>query len=347
MILPVLLICSHSKINKYYLRVRVNIVTIAGMKKHPCELSVVVPVYNDAENIMPFYERTVAVLEKMGRTFEIVFVNDGSTDESLQLMSELNKKYSVVKYISFSRNFGKEIALTAGLDYCTGQAAIPIDVDLQDPPEVIPRLVEKWMEGYEVVYARRSRRHGESILKRFTAGAFYLIINLFSKIKIPRNTGDFRLMNRRAVDALKKLREHHRFMKGLFSWIGFNQTGIEYERDPRFKGKTKWNYWKLINFAIEGITGFSYVPLKFASFLGMIIAFGSFIYGLIMIISTLLFGNEQPGYASTVVIILFLGGIQLMTIGTIGEYIGRIYDETKRRTLYIVSESRGFNGDGA
>lgn len=306
-------------------------------------ISIVVPVYNEAENIFAFYKRIVNVLENLGETFEIVFINDGSKDNSLDLLLTLHKEDSRIKVIDLTRNFGKEIALSAGLDYTWGKAVIPIDADLQDPPEVIAELMAKWREGFDVVFATRAEREGESWLKKTTSRLFYRIIRMLTKIDIPEDTGDFRLMDRRVVDSLKQLRENHRFMKGLFSWVGFRQAGITYNREPRYAGKTKWNYWKLWNFALEGITSFSYAPLQFATYFGLAVALFSFLYGTYLIILTLLYGNPVPGYPSLMVVVLFLGGVQLLTIGVIGEYIGRIYNESKRRPLYLIRESFGFD----
>ena len=305
-------------------------------------LSIVVPIFNESDNIYAFYEKITKVLNELSEPYEIVFINDGSKDNSLDLLVELHEKDKKVKVINLSRNFGKEIAMTAGMDYSSGEAVIPIDADLQDPPEVIVSLFHKWREGYDVVYATRSSREGETWLKKWTSKMFYKIMGSLTKIEVPRDTGDFRLMDRKVVEALKELREHHRFMKGLFSWVGYKQIGVSYNRDPRYGGKTKWNLGKLFNFAIEGITSFSYIPLKFASLMGVIVSFLSFVYGIFIVIKTLIFGNPVGGYPSLIVIILFLGGIQLLTIGIIGEYIGRIYDETKKRTLYFVRDTIGF-----
>ncbi|HBQ28026.1 MAG TPA: glycosyltransferase [Desulfotomaculum sp.] len=304
--------------------------------------SVVVPMYNEVENIDQFYTRIIKVLEGLGKTFEIICVNDGSKDDTLFRLLALHKKDPRVKIIDLSRNFGKEIAMSAGIDFASGEAVIPIDADLQDPPEFIPKLVAKWQEGYDVVYATRTEREGESRLKKWTAHTFYRIIGRLTRFDIPKDTGDFRLMDRKAVDALCQLREHHRFMKGLFSWVGFRQASLPYRREPRFAGKTKWNYWKLWNFALEGITSFSYTPLQLATYFGLLVSVFAFIFGLFMLFRTLLYGNPVPGYPSLIVVILFLGGIQLLTIGIIGEYIGRIYNESKRRPLYFVQEAIGF-----
>jgi glycosyltransferase involved in cell wall biosynthesis len=276
-------------------------------------------------------------------TYEIICVNDGSKDNSLQFLIKHYHQNPSIKIVNLSRNFGKEIAMSAGIDYAIGDAVIPIDADLQDPPELIKDLVSKWEEGYDVVYAVRRSRQGESWLKRFTANNFYRVIDWMSPINIPRNTGDFRLLDQKVVKALKLLPERRRFMKGLFSWVGFNQTAIEYDRQPRYQGNTKWNYWKLWNFALEGITSFTSLPLKVWSYIGLTISMLSFFYASFLIIRTLIFGIELPGYASLMVVILFLGGVQLITLGIIGEYLGRVYDEVKGRPLYLVKESYGFN----
>lgn len=306
-------------------------------------ISLVVPVYNEYENINEFYRRCVEVLELLREPFEIVFVNDGSKDDTIELLLALCNKDRRIKVINLSRNFGKEIAMTAGIEHSSGDVVIPIDADLQDPPELIPELMAKWREGYDVVYATRIKREGETWFKQWTANMFYKIIGSVTRFNIPKNTGDFRIMDRKVVEALKQLREQHRFMKGLFSWVGFRQTSLPYYREPRFAGKSKWNYWKLWNFAIEGITSFSYAPLQFATYIGFSVALCAFIYGIYLIILTLLHSNPVPGYPSLMVVMLFLGGVQLFTMGIIGEYIGRIYNESKRRPLYFVQDSFGFN----
>lgn len=315
-------------------------------KSYVITLSIVVPVFNEWDNLETFYDRIAKVLEELGETFEIVFVNDGSNDDTLDVLLSLHARDDRLKIVDLTRNFGKEIALTAGIDFAAGKAVIPIDVDLQDPPEVIPKLVAKWREGYDVVYATRVSRDGESRLKKWTAHWFYRVIGRLTKFELPRDTGDFRLMDRQVVDALKQLREHHRFMKGLFSWVGFRQASVPYHREPRFAGKGKWNYWKLWNFALEGITSFSYAPLQFATYLGLLVSLSAFLYGSYLVIVTLLYGNPVPGYPSLMVAILFLGGVQLLTIGIIGEYVGRIYNETKRRPLYLVRRSFGLSFAG-
>ncbi|MEA5538101.1 glycosyltransferase family 2 protein [Limnoraphis robusta Tam1] len=310
---------------------------------HSVVLSVVVPCYNEEPNLDSLFERLVTVLEPLDLTYEIVCVNDGSRDQTLKGLVEHHHRNPNIKVVNFSRNFGKEIALTAGIEYATGQAIVPIDADLQDPPELIGELLKKWREGYDVVYCKRRSRQGESWLKKITANAFYRVIEKMTSVAIPRDTGDFRLMDRRVVDALKQLPETHRFMKGLFAWVGFQQTFIEYDRPPRFQGTTKWNYWKLWNLAIEGITSFSSMPLRVWSYLGLFISLLAFVYGSFLIIRTLILGIDVPGYASLMVAILFLGGIQLLTLGIIGEYLSRVHDEVKRRPLYLVRDCYGFD----
>ena len=308
------------------------------------ELSIVVPLYNEESNIHYLFERLLVVLKGMKTTYEIVCVNDGSKDNTLMCLIDQHKSNPAIKVVNLARNFGKEVALTAGLDYATGAAIIPIDADLQDPPELIEKLVAKWREGYDVVYATRRSRQGESWLKRFSATAFYRTIGRMSRVSIPPNTGDFRLLDRRVVEALKQMPERTRFMKGLFAWVGFKQTSVLFDREPRFQGKTTWNYWKLWNFAIDGITSFSFLPLKVWGYVGLIISFLSLLYAAFLVIRTLISGNDVPGYASLMVAVLFLGGIQLLTLGIIGEYLARVYEEVKSRPLYLVRESYGFEG---
>ncbi len=305
------------------------------MKK---KVSIVVPCYNEEDNIEEFYCRLSDTISKVKSDFdwELIFVDDGSRDNTLQKILDLYNKDKRIKIIEFSRNFGKEIALTAGLDYATGDVVIPIDADLQDPPEVILRLLEKCQEGFDIVNAKRATRTGDSLLKKFFAALFYKTINILSDIEIPSNVGDFRLISRDALEALKKLKERRRFMKGLFAWIGFKSTYITYNHEPRFKGKSHWNFMKLVNLALEGITSFSIKPLKIATYMGLLISSLSFIYVLYIIIKTLIYGNPVKGYPSLIVVILFLGGVQLISLGILGEYIGRIYEEVKQRPLYIV-----------
>jgi glycosyltransferase involved in cell wall biosynthesis len=298
--------------------------------------------YDEAGNVREFHARAVEVLERIGEPFEIVCVNDGSRDQTLAELVELHRSDPRVNVVNLSRNFGKEIALSAGLDHARGDAVVPIDADLQDPPELIEEMVAKWREGWDVIYAQRTSRGGDSWVKRATSYLFYRVMRRLTRIEIPPDTGDFRLMDRRVVQALAELREQHRFMKGLFAWVGFRQLALPYARDPRHSGTTKWNYLRLWNFALEGITSFSLVPLQIASYLGIIIALLSFSYGGYMVVRTLLQGNDVPGYPSLLTVILFLGGVQLVTMGALGEYVGRIYAETKRRPLYLVRETLGF-----
>ncbi len=309
----------------------------------PIELSVVLPCYNEAENLDYLFERLISVLEPLDITYELVCVNDGSRDQTLPLLVEFHKRYPVIKVVDLSRNFGKEIALTAGLDHARGRAVIPIDADLQDPPELIPEMLAKWREGADVVYAVRRTRQGESWIKQFTAESFYRVIDRLSQVHIPRNTGDFRLMDRRAVQAVRQVRERTRFMKGIFAWVGFRQVPIYYDRAPRYQGISKWNYWKLWNLAVEGITSFSSLPLRIWSYVGLALSGLSLLYACLLIVRTLVSGIDVPGYASLAVIALFLGGVQLISLGVIGEYLGRIFEEIKGRPLYLVQGRYGFS----
>ncbi|MCC7183031.1 MAG: glycosyltransferase family 2 protein [Rhodocyclaceae bacterium] len=300
-------------------------------------LSVVVPAYNEAEGLPELHRRLSAVLDGVDLDAEILYVNDGSRDATLAVMEDLRRQDGRVGIVDLSRNFGKEIAMTAGLDLAGGDAVVVIDADLQDPPELIPELIRHWRAGHDVVYAKREFREGETWIKRATAHLFYRLIRRVSRVAIPSDTGDFRLLSRRAVDALKQLREQHRFMKGLFSWIGYSQHAVPYRRDPRFAGQTKWNYWKLWNFAIEGITSFTVAPLKLASYLGVIVSVSAFLYIVYMVVSTLLRGNPVPGYPSLMSVVLFIGGVQLICLGVIGEYLGRTFNEVKARPLYLLN----------
>lgn len=306
----------------------------------PC-LSIVVPMHNESQNVQAFYDRVAGVLDGLGETWEIVCVNDGSRDDTLAQLTELHHRDPRVKVIDLSRNFGKEIALTAGLDHATGDAVIPIDADLQDPPELIPELLAKWREGYEVVNATRRSRQGETWVKKATANAFYRALEKMTSIRIPRNTGDFRLISRPAMDALRRLPERNRFMKGLFAWVGFRQATVYFDRHPRHAGVTTWNYWRLWNLALDGITSFSSLPLRVWSYLGAGIALCAFFYASFLILRTLFFGIDLPGYASIMVTILFIGGIQLIGLGVLGEYLGRIFEEVKQRPMYLIRESHG------
>jgi len=300
-------------------------------------LSVVVPAYNEQEVLPEFHRRLATALETIGLAWEVVYVNDGSRDTTLEVMLGLQAADPRAAVVNLSRNFGKEIALTAGLDHARAtEAVVVIDADLQDPPEIIPALVAAWREGFDVVYAQRNTREGETWLKKATAAGFYRVMQrLGGKVHLPPDTGDFRLMSRRAVDALVKLREQHRFMKGLFAWIGFPSKAVRYDRAPRAAGTTKWNYWKLWNFSLEGITSFTVAPLKVATYLGLLTAIGAVIYLAQLLVRTALYGNPVAGYPSLLAVVLFLGGVQMMMLGIIGEYLGRIFNETKGRPLYI------------
>lgn len=307
-------------------------------------VSIIVPVFNESENLYELHRRLTEVMSKASVGYEIVAVDDGSKDDTADILHDLMRKDPHVRAVILSRNFGKEVAMTAGMDHSHGTMVVPIDADLQDPPELIPAMIAKAREGFDVVYARRKQRKGEGIVKLATASLFYRFINLISNVKIPENTGDFRLMRRSVVNAVGLLRERKRFMKGLFAWVGYRQTEISYDRDARFAGTTKWNFWKLWNFAIEGITSFSSLPLRVWSYLGAGIAVLAFVYAIIAIIRVLRYGIDVPGYASLLVVTLFLGGLQLITLGIIGEYIGRMFEEIKARPLYLVREIYERNG---
>ena len=308
------------------------------------DLSLVVPCHNESANIEALHGRLAAVMDGVAGRWEIVYVDDGSRDDTLARLETLHAADGRVGVISLSRNFGKEIAMTAGLEHTSGDAVIVIDADLQDPPEVIPDLVCGWREGFDVVYAQRRQRQGETWLKKATASAFYRLMATIGGVAMPRDTGDFRLMSRRAVDSLLRLRERHRFMKGLFAWIGYKSKAVPYDRAPRRAGTTSFNYWKLWNFALEGITSFTVMPLKVASYFGLVVSLLAGIYAAQMLVRTMLFGNPVAGYPSLMAVILFLGGAQMLTLGVIGEYLGRIFNETKHRPLYLVERhlpSRG------
>jgi glycosyltransferase involved in cell wall biosynthesis len=304
-------------------------------------LSVVVPIYNDADNIDVFLERVEKVLNGLAQSYEIVCVDDGSGDGTLPRLLDHRRRNPAIKILSLSRNFGKDVALTAGLDHSRGQAVTVLDVDLQDPPEVIPELYAKWRDGFDVVYARRGSREGDSAAKRFTAHWFYRIHNAVADVSIPADTGDFRLMDRRVVEALRRLPERNRFMKVLFSWVGFRQTGVDYRRAPRVFGSSKWRYWRLWNFALDGITSSSTLPLRIWSYLGAAISLVAIGFAIWLVVRTFIHGIDVPGYASLMVAVLFMGGINLFTLGVIGEYLGRIYMESKGRPLYLVREAHG------
>lgn len=305
-------------------------------------LSVIVPIFNEEAVIPELYRRMKEVLDRIGESWEMVCINDGSRDRSVEMLRALHEKDARIKLVSFSRNFGHQIAITAGMDYAQGDAVVIIDADLQDPPELIETMMAKWREGYEVVYAVRADRRGESFFKLLTARAFYRLLRRITDVDIPLDTGDFRLMDRRVVLAMRQLREHHRFMRGLSSWLGFRQIGVPYERAERFAGETKYPLRKMLRLTTDAITSFSYLPLRLATYVGFSLA-GVSLIGILLTIVLRLSGNLAfQGQATTLVAVLFLGGIQLIFLGIIGEYLGRIYDESKDRPLYIVSLAYGF-----
>ena len=301
------------------------------------ELSLVIPVFNEAETVDPFLDRISQVFDSQASIqLEIMFVNDGSTDGTLERLLECQKRDHRVRVVDLSRNFGKEAALTAGLQIAKGEVIVPIDVDLQDPPEIILEMIDKWREGFEVVLARRVNRDSDSWAKRVSANWFYRIHNKIANLNVPENVGDFRLMDRSVVEALNELPESHRFMKGLFAWVGFRTAFIEYVRPERIAGLTKFNGWRLWNFALEGVTSFSTEPLHIWTYIGIAVSIASFIFGISIAVRVLIHGVEVPGYASIIVAVTFLGGLQLIGIGVIGEYLGRTYLESKRRPVFLV-----------
>jgi len=308
------------------------------MNKKPT-YTIIAPIYNEVENIPLLHARVSEVMGKIGESWEFVMVDDGSSDGSTETILKLKKKDDKIVPVIFARNFGHQIAVTAGLDYSQGDAVIIIDADLQDPPEVILDLIKKWKEGYEVVYAVRSKREGESWFKLFTASAFYRLIQRITDVHIPVDTGDFRLLDRKIVNVMNQMRERHRFLRGMSSWIGYKQIGVEYEREERYAGETKYPLKKMIRFASDAITGFSYFPLQLATYLGFIAAGISIIAIPVVIIFRVTGSQAFFGQATTLIAVLFLGGVQLISLGLLGEYVGRLYDEAKDRPLYIVREN--------
>lgn len=300
-------------------------------------VTILVPAYNEQEVLHLLYDRLEKLMnENTNYDFEVLLVNDGSKDKTFEIMQELREKDKRFCYLNLSRNFGKETAMIAGLDYCKGDAVVIIDADLQDPPELIPEMIKYWEEGYDDVYAKRKSREGETWLKKFTSKMYYRVLQGFTRIEIQKDTGDFRLLDRRCVEALKSMRENQRYTKGLFSIIGYNKKEILYDRDLRAAGQTKWNYGKLIDLSIDGITSFTTSPLRWAALIGCGVSVIGFVYMLYIIIKTIVTGIDVPGYASLMVVILFLGGIQLIFLGIIGEYLGRTFNESKHRPLYFV-----------
>jgi len=307
-------------------------------------VSVVVPVYNEEEGIDALFDRVIKVLNGLGEQFEIVCVDDGSSDSSAKIIRRWIERHQEIRLISLTRNFGKERAMAAGLDYAIGQVVIPIDADLQDPPELIPEMLNKWREGFEMVIAARNNRPGDTLVKRRSADYFYRIMNRLSEVPLPRNAGDFRLMDRKVVDTLRNLPERTRFHKGLFAWLGFKTCLLEFDRPERVDGESKWNYWRLWNYAIGGIFSFSAAPLKVWTYIGTLSAITGFVYATYIIVRTLIFGIDVPGYASLLVLMLFLNGLSMIGIGVVGEYVGRIFEEVKRRPIYLVNSVEGGNG---
>jgi dolichol-phosphate mannosyltransferase len=310
------------------------------MSKDEIVVSVAVPVYNELESLPELHRRVTEVMSAQGEGWELILIDDGSTDGSREWIQDLARSDAHVQPVIFARNFGHQIAVTAGLDKCRGQALVIMDADLQDPPEVIPQLIEKWREGYEVVYAVRAERKGETWFKKITAAVFYRIINRITDVDIPLDTGDFRLMDRQVIDVLASMREKHRFPRAMVAWVGFRQTGVPYLRAARYAGETKYPFQKMLRLALNAVTGFSYFPLQIATYMGFVSA-GLSILAIPLVIILRLIGNEAFfGQASTLIAVLFLGGVQLISLGILGEYIGRLYDEAKGRPLYIIRKDK-------
>ena len=300
--------------------------------------SVIVPVFNEEEVLYEFYKRLTKTMEELKEKYESIFVNDGSKDKSLEIMEKIHSEDERIKIIDFSRNFGHQIAITAGMDYASGEAVILIDADLQDPPEIIPRFVEKWKQGFDIVYGIRKEREGEPILKKVTAALFYRILKKITSIDIPADAGDFRLIDRKTIDIFKKIREKNRFIRGLSSWVGFNQIGVTYKREKRFAGYTKYPFKKMLTFAFDAIFSFTNLPLRIATIFGFFVAGLSFSYIIYLLILNVFFNTPIQGPTSLITGVLFLGGVQLISIGIIGEYVGRISEEVKNRPLYIINK---------
>ena len=321
--------------------------SLASFQSPACALSVVVPCFNEEEVLPAFHTRLVAAMAGIEDGWEVIYINDGSTDGTLGILKALQLADAAVGFAALSRNFGKEAAMSAGLRLARGQAVVMIDADLQDPPELIPDMLKAWTQGADVVNMKRRSRQGETWFKKASAHWFYRVINRLSEVPIPADVGDFRLLSRRAVQALNQLPERNRFMKGLFAWIGYTQITLEYDRHARAAGQTKWPYLKLLHFAIEGITGFSVVPLRLASYAGFLTAFGAFIYAIMFMVKTLTVGESVKGFPTLIITILLMGGLQLMAMGIIGEYLGRLFMESKRRPLYLLDEVRPATGHPA
>jgi len=306
------------------------------------KISIIIPAYNEEESLPFLYERLDKLMNEIKNyEFEVLFVNDGSKDKTIQIIKELRNKDTRICYVDFSRNFGKEIAMLAGLDYATGDSVIFMDADLQDPPELIPELIKYWEEGYDDVYARRKSREGETWLKKFTSKMYYKVLQSLTRVPIQKDTGDFRLLDRRCVNALRKLRESQRCSKSMFSWIGYNKKEVLYDRDPRIAGKTKWNYRRLIDLAIDGITSFTTSPLRVSTYLAIPTFLMLAVYFIYVIVKCITFGVAIQAFQAIILLILFFSGIQIMLFGIVGEYLGRIFNETKNRPLYFVNEYNG------
>ncbi|MDR2884967.1 MAG: glycosyltransferase family 2 protein [Deferribacteraceae bacterium] len=302
------------------------------------KITAMVPAYNEEECLYPLYDTLSPILEGLKYDYEILFINDGSTDRTLEIIKELRQRNSKVSYINLSRNFGKETAMAAGFDYATGDAVVILDADLQDPPELIPEMVALWEKGYDDVYAKRRSRQGETFLKKFTSATFYNLLQKMTRVQIQKDTGDFRLLSRRALNAMRQYRETRRYTKGIFSLIGYRKVEILFDRNPRLAGTTKWNYLKLADLAIEGITSFTSSPLRISTMAGVGVAFLGILYMLYIVLKRLIIGDPVSGFPSLIAIITILGGMQLLSLGIIGEYLARVFDETKRRPLYFVDE---------
>jgi polyisoprenyl-phosphate glycosyltransferase len=307
------------------------------------EYSFVIPVFNEWEAIGLFYQRLLPILDQLDGNAEVILVDDGSDDDSFDRMMEISLRDQRIKVVQLSRNFGHQTAITAGLDFASGKAVVVMDADLQDPPEIVLTMAQRWREGFDIVYAVRRERHGENRFKRFTAAKFYRLLRGLTDVDIPADVGDFRLVDRKALEAYKTMRENDRFIRGMFSWVGFRHTGVPYDREKRAAGETKYPLGKMVNFAIDGIVSFSNAPLRLALALGFAVSITSFVYGLVAIFLKLSGAFTVPGWTSIIFVASFLGGVQLIVLGVVGEYVGRIYLETKRRPLYIVSRSAGFS----
>lgn len=302
-------------------------------------ITILIPAYNEEEVLTPLLQRLKGVTGKLPNySFEFLFVNDGSTDRTLEMLRKMAKVHSEISYVNLSRNFGKEVAMLAGFDHINGDAVIILDADLQDPPELIPRMIRYWEKGYDDVFAKRNTRAGETWFKKWSSNSYYKILQKVSSIPIQNNTGDFRLLDRKCIEALKQMRESERYTKGMFSWIGFNKKELLFDREPRAAGTTKWNYKKLFNLAVDGLTSSTVAPLRISSFFGIVISIFALLFMLFIFVRTLVFGGSVPGYPSLMTVILFLGGIQLISLGIIGEYLGKVFNETKKRPAYLINE---------